>query len=511
MNLSGLIRSESYKKGTLFSVFFNAISKGILFLLTVVIARYFGSDIKTDIYFFVFGAMLLFSGFINTIDTSVLIPESMRIREREGKDKAAAFLNYFLFIYVVIGILFTVVMYFFGSAVFGLISKFSEQDILTYHNYFWTGSLFFIFHLLTNYINTILTSLKFFSIPMIISSIKSCIAIGCIFLLKADYDVLSVFLAGLLSYAVNLVFLLFILKKIAGWKFAARSAKIKKGVLKNIFYAELGQIATLASSLFPLYLLSGFGSGALSVMNYGKNIADIPNTLVTTQFANVSGIKLNEEVTRHDHAGMNETFVKTSKLLLFILVPMSFYLFVFATPIVQLFYQSKNFTTDAAAESAFFLQLLAVSIFSIGINAMVTRVFIAVQAIKQAFLYQIVMNTFLIAAIWIFTGYYGAYGYPYGLILINMVNYIGMYFICKKLAKWIDYAGILKYTILIIIINAFIATGLFFAMGFLSMEILSHLVSGFLLYLIILLVLNEKFSLNKELRMVIKGLLKRGV
>jgi len=509
MNFLGLIRSESYKKGTVFSVFFNAISKGILFLLTVVIARYFGSDIKTDIYFFVFGAMLLFSGFINTIDTSVLIPESMRIREREGNDGAAAFLNYFLFIYVVIGILFTVVMYFFGSALFGLISKFSEQDILTYHNYFWTGSLFFIFHLLTNYINTILTSLKFFSIPMIISSIKSCIAIGCIFLLKADYDVLSVFLAGLLSYTVNLVFLLFILKKIAGWKFAVRSTAIKNRVWRNIFYAELGQVATLASSLFPLYLLSGFGSGVLSVMNYGKNIADIPNTLVTTQFANVSGIKLNEEVARQDHAGMNETFVKTSKLLLFILVPMSFYLFVFATPIVQLFYQSKNFTTDAAAESAFFLQLLSVSIFSMGINAMVTRVFIAVQAIKQAFLYQVVLNIFLIGAIWLFTKQFGAYGYPYGLILMNMVNYIGMYFICKKLVREIDYASVLKYTVLLIMVNAVLATGIYFAVGFLNMGILPGLISGFLLYLIILLILNEKFSLNKELSRAIKNVKQR--
>lgn len=37
-------------------------------------------------------------------------------------------------------------------------------------------------------------------------------------------------------------------------------------------------------------------------------------------------------------------------------------------------------------QNPLFLRLLAVSIFSIGVNAMVTRIFIAVQAIKQAFL-----------------------------------------------------------------------------------------------------------------------------
>ena len=85
MNFLRLIKSESYKKGTVLSVLFNIISKGILFLLTIIIARYFGSNIKTDIYFFVFAAMILFSGFINSIDTAVLIPESMRIREERRR------------------------------------------------------------------------------------------------------------------------------------------------------------------------------------------------------------------------------------------------------------------------------------------------------------------------------------------------------------------------------------------------------------------------------------------
>ncbi|MEP7254887.1 MAG: lipid II flippase MurJ [Ferruginibacter sp.] len=504
MNLSWLIKSESYRKGTVLSVLFNMLSKGILFLMTIIIARYFGSNIKTDIYFFVFGSMLLFSGFINNIDVAVLIPESMRLRERAGNDSAVSFLNFFLFIYFIIGIVFTLVMYFFGASVFGLISKFSENDILIYHNYFWAGSLFFIFHLLTNYINTILTSLKYFSVPMLISSIKSVIAIAFIFLLKAGYDVLSIFLAGLISYAFNLVILIYVLKRTVGWKFKMRSTGISKRVWNNIFYAELGQVATLASSMFPLYLLSGFGSGVISVMNYGKNIADIPNTLVTTQFANVSGIKLNEEFARQDHVAMNGTFIKTSKLLVFILVPISFYLFVFADPLVELFYHSRNFTPGAIAESAIFLQLLAVSIFSIGINAMVTRVFIAVQAIKQAFLYQVVLNVLLIAAIWIFTNKYGGYGYPYGLILVNMINYIGMYFICKRLLVPVDYEVVLKYTGMIILINAAITAGIYVIAPFVNTGLVLNLIICFMVHLTILLFLNKIFKLNAELSSGIK-------
>ncbi len=509
MNFLRLIRSESYKRGTVLSVLFNIVSKGILFLLTIIIARYFGSSIKTDIYFFVYVAMILFSSFINSIDSAVLIPESMRLRQKEGNEKAAAFLNYFLLIYFIIGILFTVAMYFFGTTVFGLISKFSETDILAYRNYFWIGSCFFIFHVLTNYLNTILTSLKYFSLPMIISSIKSCIAIACIFLLKADYDVLSVFLAGLAAYAVNLIILLIIMQKVAGWKFIVKPTTIQRSVWSNIFYAQLGQCTTVASSMFPLYLLSGFGSGIISDMNYGKNIADIPNTLVTAQVSNVSGIKLNEQVARKDYTGMNDTFVRTSKLLVFILVPLGFYLFVFAKPVVELFYNSKNFSETAVSGSAIFLQLLAVTIFSIGVNTMVTRLFIAMQAIRQAFVYQVILNVLLIAVIWMCTQYYGAYGFAYGTIIIHVVNYFGMYFICSKLVAAVDYMAVLKYTGLIVLINGIIVTGLYFALQSVKAPGVLVLISGFLVYLIILLIINKKFRLNTDFSHIIKHVKQR--
>jgi len=483
MNFSRLIKVESYTRGMALSVLFNIISKGILFLLTIIIARYFGSDIKTDIYFFVFATMILFSSFINNIDTAVLIPESMRLREKEGEEKATAFLNYFLLIYAGIGILFTLVMYFFGTTVFGLISKFSETGISTYKNYFWLGSFFFIFHVLTNYLNNILTSLKYFSLPMAISSIKSCIVIICIFLLKADYDVLSVIIGGLISYAINLIIQLYILYTIAGWRFTFTKPHIRKTIWSNVFYSELGQAATVASSMFPLYLLSGFGSGVISVMNYGKNIADIPNTLVTSQFANVSGIQLNEQAAREDHAGMNKTFQDMSKLMVFLLVPLGCFMFVFAEPVVELFYKHGSFTQEDVIAAAKFMKLLSITIFSIGINAVVTRIFIAMQAIRQAFFYQLILNVVLIAAIWGFTKQYGEYGYPYGVILVNCINFIGMYFICKKYFKGIEYGKLLTYSAKILAVNLPIAALLYYVLLPADITSLYKLLIGSIIYL----------------------------
>lgn len=491
MSFSRLIKAESYKRGMALSVLFNIISKGILFLLTIIIARYFGSNIKTDIYFFVFGSMVLFSGFINNIDTAVLIPESMRLRGKEGNAKAMSFLNYFLLIYFIIGVLFTLIMYFFGTTVFGLISKFAEADIIVYRNYFWAGSLFFIFNVLTNYFNNILTSLKYFSLPMVIGSVKSCVVIVCIFLLREKYDVLSVIIGGLISYAINLLIQIYVLHTVTGWKFGFKKPAIRKTIWENVFYAELGQITTVASSMFPLYLLSGFGSGIISVMNYGKNIADIPNTLVTSQFANVSGIKLNEEVARKDYAAMNETFLHTSKLMIFILVPIGFFMFIFSEPIVSLFYKRGSFTAQNVIDAAKFMQLLSITIFSIGINAMVSRIFIAMQAIKQSLFYQVALNVLLIAAIWLFTKTYGAYGYPYAGILINIINFIGMFFICKKYFAAIEYGKLLKYAAAVIAANLPLSALLYYLLLPADMESFYKLLIGFCIYLVVFILMSR--------------------
>lgn len=446
--------------------------------------------------------MILFSGFINAVDIAVLIPESMRIREKEGAAPAMFFLNYFFRIYTAIGVAFVVIMYFFGTTIFGLISKFSEADILLYKNYFLIGSLYFLFQIITSYINNILTSLKFFTVPMIISGINSCIIIVGIILLQNQFNVLSVLISGVVAYAINCVFLLFMLKKAANWNFSGIIKGIKKKVWSNILFTELGQFATLASSYFPLYLLSGFGSGIISSMSYGKNIADIPNTLVTSQLSNVSGIKLNEQIARNDHEGMNDTFLRTAKLMVFVLVPTGFFLFVFAKPVVELFYSKANFSEAAINETTTFLQLLSVTVFSIAVNSLVSRLFIAVQAIRQGFIYQLVMNALLIVAIWIFTQFYGAYGYGYAVIAVNLINYLFMYLICRQLVKEINYAVVLKYTLSIIIINAIIATAFFFVVPYLQVVLIIKLLLCFIIWFSVLLLLNKVFNLSTDLSFI---------
>jgi peptidoglycan biosynthesis protein MviN/MurJ (putative lipid II flippase) len=166
-------------------------------------------------------------------------------------------------------------------------------------------------------------------------------------------------------------------------------------------------------------------------------------------------------------------------------------MFVFAQAIVELFYKTKNFTPEAINSAAKFLQLLSVTIFSIGVNAMVSRIFIAAQKIKQAFAYQLLMNGLLITAIWILSKYYGAYGYPYGVIFINSINFAAMYFICKKFFAQLQYSYLLQYATAIILIHLLITVLLFYTLASADLFYFYKLLLGFCIYLLAVIVMSR--------------------
>jgi len=144
---------------------------------------------------------------------------------------------------------------------------------------------------------------------------------------------------------------------------------------------------------------------------------------------------------------------------------------------------------DGAAE---FLKWLSLAIFSTGINALVARAFTAMQAIRQAFIYQISLNALLFVLIWILTGSYGAIGYPYAVVITGLINFVLMYILCRFLFSGFDYLALIKFTGLLVIINGLIAIPLFYATEQIPVAGWLRLGLCFFVYLFLCLVLKNK-------------------
>ncbi|HTQ66173.1 MAG TPA: hypothetical protein VMI12_15355, partial [Puia sp.] len=77
------LQVESYKKGIVLSTVFNFFNKGLVFVNSLVVTYYFGIKAQTDIFFYLYNSIVLLGGFIMNFNSSVIIPESMKLRIAE--------------------------------------------------------------------------------------------------------------------------------------------------------------------------------------------------------------------------------------------------------------------------------------------------------------------------------------------------------------------------------------------------------------------------------------------
>jgi peptidoglycan biosynthesis protein MviN/MurJ (putative lipid II flippase) len=452
----GIFRSESYKKGIILSTGFNLFAKLIAFANSIVIAFYFGTQSKTDIYFYALATIGLLIAFVTTLDNSVLIPESIRIREQENQKKSQQFLTFFLYLYLAIGLFAITALSINPVHAFSAISKFDKSSLsANIELLYWIVPLC-VLMLITTFLTDILASYKYFTMPMVAASINSTLSFFFVVFFHNTLDVRSIVLGITLGYLINIALLLTIMIRQLNWNFSYKRVTLGKKLLQNICFAQAGNITSVLASYVPLYLLSGFNAGIITALNYGRNVSDIPNQMISAQFSTVSGIKFNELYARKDYNNLNAVFLKTAKVLIFIIAMVSGIFFIFSREIITILFKRGAFNTASVAQASVFLKYFGLSLPLIAIDSIVARLNMAGQKIKEAFWFQILFNIIFIVAIIVFIKIYGIVGYPIAFLLKYVLTVISVYYLYKNIFPEIVYKNILYAGLKIVLLNIFI-------------------------------------------------------
>lgn len=442
-----LLYSESYKKGIVLSVLFNVCSKGLLFVVNIAIAFYFGVNTETDIYFYVNSTMLILVSYINNIDVAVLIPELMRLKHQDNEEAAKIFINFFLYLYLLIGAAGVALLFFFNTEIYGLISNFNTATILSHKTMFLISSFNFLLLIVINYLVNILTSLKYFTLPMVISVVNSLLILLVVIIGHQTLGTTGIIIGATAGQLINFLLLIILMKVNLKWKFGRipKTFSIRKKVWKDIVWVELGQLTALVTNYLPIYLLSTFSNGAITAMNFGKNISEIPNSLLTNQYSYIVGIKFNELYHKSNFKELAKTFVESGKILILVLIPVSCYLSFHATEIVNILLAHGSFNKSNAATTATFLSIFSLAIPFIAIGALITRLCFAAQRARFIFFYQILTNMVLIMAIFGGTYYFKIYGYAYGYLAFHVFNVLVAIYVSRLLLPELKYTQYLVY------------------------------------------------------------------
>ena len=500
------LKAESYKRGIVVSTVFNIVNKGLVFLNSIIVAYFFGTQIKTDIYFYAYNTIIIFSLFITSLNASVLIPESMRLRIQQGEGAAQHFLNFFFYGYIVLTLLICGIVFFDPVGAFTAISSFSHDSLEKQSIILLLATPLILLIPIVNLLTDILTSYRLFSMPMIVGILNGIFSILFVFLFHRVLDVLSLLTGLILSYIINFIILIVLMRRRVHWKFDFRWVRIDKRVWKNIGFAQAGNITTSLSTYAPLYVLSGFHGGMITSLTFAQQLSAMPTNLITNQFSSVAGIKFNELYARREFPEINRIFLSTSSFLLFILMPISGMFFLYAPQITSFLFERGAFHRSGVEDTALFLKYLGLLLPMMAINTFVARLFMAGQKIMESFIYQVLFNVVLIAFIFIGVHRLGIIGYPVAQVTLYLLNVGFSYFLLRWFFPEVRYGNVLADFFKILLLNGVIFLLLLFTKDHLfPLYTLPSLMAGGAIYVVVLLVANRYLKVNTE----VNGMLDR--
>jgi len=449
-----MLRKESYKKGIIKSTALNIIAKCIAFINTLIIAYYFGTNIDTDLYFYIFSFITLIAGLINGMDVAVIIPEGMHLKETKGMGVVMHFYNFFGYVYLMFGTLLFFALFFFSVPIYNTISAYKLNVLHEHRNLLLLSSGLPLLIILSNYLTTVLTTLKYFTAPLIVNGIAQLCAFLALVLFHKQIGINSV-LAGLLAgYIINIFLLLFFMKMELKWHFKFIVHKLSRRIKQNLLSVQLGNLTSFAYNYGIIVLLSSLATGIYSAYNYSMQIINIPIIFIVTQTAAVSGIKFNELAAKNQYSQLNKIFQESLGILLFFVVPVCFLTYLYADVIVRLLFLRSKITAEAAATVVLFIKYLTFLLPCISINTFLSRLLMSIKKVNQSFYFQVGFNVVMLIAIFICTKFFYLHGFMWSMLI---VYYLYSTVICIFLMKWlmpyIEYRKFLWLFVQIILLN----------------------------------------------------------
>ena len=456
----GIFKEYSYKKGAVLSVGSTLVWKLLSFVNSVLIAFYFGTQAKADIYFYILTIFGLVLTFTNSLNDGVLIPQAIFLRKQNEK-QAQSFLNFFLYCYIFCITVAIIFGFIFPVQIFELFSKFSvdflSKDILILQLSFIYVSLY----VLCNFVLDIMYMYRIFSANLLLP-LNALVPMAILVLFHNILGLKAMLIGFSCSYLIQIIINLTILKRKFNWSFKLSKVSLESRLKDNIITNQILILANMGIGMLPMYLMSSFHSGIISSYAYSKQLTDAPNEIVTSKITSVYHIQLNENASAQNYEELNLNYLKANYLILFIIIPLAIFTCYFAPDIVNLFFKRGEFNAQSAANVVRFLRPMMLLLIMTVLTPFAGSLISSTRKIKESFWYMIIRDIVIICALYFFISRFGPFAYPYTLLGCTAFGYFIVALFFKRHIPQINFWQPLKDTGVLIILNllALIPAGL---------------------------------------------------
>lgn len=446
-----LFKVYSYKRGAALAIGSTFVWKLLSFVNSILIAFYFGTQTKSDVYFYIISISGLIVSFSNSLNKNVLIPQTIYLK-RESEQEAKTFLNSFLLLYTGLLLVILGICFIFPLDIFKIVSKFSadilNQDILILRLAF----LYFSSCILCYFVLDIMYIYRIFSINFLFP-LNALIPMLFLVFFHNILGLKTMLIGFIISHFIQILIGLAIIKKKLNWPFTSFKITLEKRFKSNILTNQTLVITNCLSAWIPVYLMSSVAGGIISALSYAKQLTDAPSEILTSKITGVYHIQLNENASSKDFNALNTNFIKVNYLILFIMVPLVLFTCYFAPDIINLFFKRGKFDSQSALTVVKFLRPLMLSLLISALSPFAGSIIASVKKIKESFKYMIFKDTSYVVIMYLFVYYFGPFAYPYALICCFILGYLVESLFFKRYIPEIRFWHPLKDACLLISLN----------------------------------------------------------
>lgn len=425
----------TYKKGAAFSVLFTIGAKCFSFVSSLLLAYYFGANSGTDVYFYLILISALLNGWLQGINTGVVVPEFMHLLKKDFA-KARDFVNYFLYIYIACAVFITAVCFVLPKQSLAFISAFDGAQITAWAHLAGLSALYFTSFFLMTFLISVAECFKFFKI-YIFSPLNSLLPLV---LLLITRRLEAMFIGYILAYFIQIAVCIIMLKKYKNWQFGFKKPQFGAKFKQNILFFQPNNIAWAAVLYAPLFMVSSTSPGMVSAVNYSRMLSDSPSDIFVLKVQNISKVKLTAQAAENDWPAMQNTLFRTDIALMFLLLPFCIFTSVFALDITKMFFMRGSFTMQAAHDTAVFLSLFILSVPLYSVNTNVFNLFSAVRLVKEITVRYFIFTVAFIFLFAIAIKSFGAFAYPVVFLALYLSRTVLNVITAKEYCPQIAYA-----------------------------------------------------------------------
>lgn len=411
------LRIRSFRQAAFWSTGINAFSQGLALLFGILMAAYFGARESTDVLYYCLGVFALLSTLVQQANVSVLVPETMRRRHQVGERDAMAFINRFLAFFLVAILALTLAAMSNPSGTLTTVSRLSKEALGRNSTLVFWLLVSFPLQMVAQLLLDILVSYKFLTLPATLSCVNRILNVAFVVLFRNRFGVDSVAFGMVLGFALQVALNLYLLVHVVHWQPLAWKTRVGGGIYRDIAWVQAGTLVSALAGYLPLFLFSGFSAGAMTVLNYARRLSAMPSELLTSQISSVVAVKFNELAARGQAEELRESYGKMSRLVVFVLTPLSALLALLGPDIVSILFERGAYRGEAVESTARLFSLLVLNIPLAGMVAIVARFIVARQAIQYGTGWQMLSALLNAAMVFAWVKGLGPVGFPIGLIV----------------------------------------------------------------------------------------------